>query len=79
MIEALEEHGTQEVVDDNLSIEALKKEVETLEDEKDRLVGEVGGLSVARTDLENLRKEVESLNEQVGERRLPRHWPASAP
>ena len=54
MVEALEEHSTQEVVDRNLAIKALKKEVETPEAKKDRLVREVGGLSAARTDLENL-------------------------
>jgi hypothetical protein len=62
MAEALEEHGTREVVNRNLAIEALKKEVETLEAEKDHIEGEVGGLIVARTNLENLWKEVESLN-----------------
>jgi prefoldin subunit 5 len=65
MAKALEKRGTQEVVDCNLAIEALKKEVETLEAEKDQLVGEVRGLRVARTDLENLWKEVESLNKQM--------------
>jgi cell division protein FtsB len=44
----------QEVVDRNLAIEALKKEMETLEVEKSQLVGEVRALSIARTDLENL-------------------------
>ena len=44
MAEALKEHSTQEVVDHNQAIEALKKEVETLEAEKDRLIGEVGVL-----------------------------------
>jgi hypothetical protein len=62
MAEALEEHGTREVVNRNLAIEALKKEVETLEAEKDHIEGEVGGLIVAHTNLENLWKEVESLN-----------------
>ena len=54
MAEALEERSAQEVVDCNLAIEAFKKEVETLEAKKDRLVREVGGLSAAHTDLENL-------------------------
>ena len=36
-----------------------------MEAEKDRLVGEVGGLSAARIDLENLQKKVESLNKEV--------------
>ena len=31
LAEAMEEHGTEEVVDRNLAIEALKKEVDTLE------------------------------------------------
>jgi cell division protein FtsB len=47
MAEALEERGTQEVVDRNLAIEALKKEVETLEAEKSPLVAEVRALGVA--------------------------------
>jgi hypothetical protein len=34
MVEALEERGTQEVVDRNLAIEALKKELNILEAEK---------------------------------------------
>jgi hypothetical protein len=34
MAEALKERGMQEVVDCNLAIKALKKEVETLEAEK---------------------------------------------
>ena len=39
-MEAIEEHGTREVVDRNLAIETLKKEVETLEAKKTWLVGE---------------------------------------
>ena len=39
MAEALEEHSTQEVVDCNLAIEALKKEMDILEVEKTRLAG----------------------------------------
>ena len=42
------------MVDRNLAIEALKKEVETLEAKKTRLVGEVGGLRTARAKLEEL-------------------------
>ena len=64
-MEAIEEHGTQEVVDRNLAIEALKKEVDTLEAEKTRLVEDVGGLCTAQTDLEELRKNVDSLNKEV--------------
>jgi len=41
--EALEERSTQEVVDRNLAIEALKKEMDILEAEKTRLAVEVGG------------------------------------
>ena len=44
----------QEVVDRNLAIVVLKKEVDTLEVEKTRLAGEVGGLRTAQADLENL-------------------------
>ena len=43
-----------EVVDHNLAIEALKKEVETLEAKKARLVGEVGDLHTAHAELEEL-------------------------
>ena len=64
-MEAIEARGTQEVVNRNLAIEALKKELDTLEAEKTQLAGGVGGLSATRTDLENLRKEVESLNKEV--------------
>ena len=44
----------REVVDRNLATEALKKEVETLEAKKTRLVGEVGGLGTAHAELEEL-------------------------
>ena len=53
------------MVDSNLAIEALKKEVDTLEAEKTRLAGEVGGLRTAQPDLEGLRKNVDSLNKEV--------------
>jgi cell division protein FtsB len=52
LTEALEERGTQEVVDRNLVIEALKTELDTLEAEKTQLVGETAGLRAARADLE---------------------------
>jgi hypothetical protein len=55
----------QEVLSHNMAIEAMKMEVDTLEAEKNRLVGEVRALSIARTNLENLRKEVEFQNKQV--------------
>ena len=42
----------REVVDRNLAIEALKKEVETLEAKKTQFVGEVGGLCTIRAELE---------------------------
>jgi hypothetical protein len=41
------------------------KEINTLEDKKARLMGEVGGLNATRANLENLCKDVESLNKQV--------------
>ena len=44
----------QEVVDRNLAIKALKKEVDTLEAEKTRLAGEVGGLCAVQAELEEL-------------------------
>ena len=40
------------MVDRNLAIEALKKEVETLEAEKTWLVEEVGGLCTIHAELE---------------------------
>ena len=55
----------REVVDRNLAIEALKKEVETLEAEKTRLVGEVGGLRTVRAKLEESQKKVDLLNKEV--------------
>jgi cell division protein FtsB len=39
------------VVDRNLAIEALKKEVDTLKAEKTRLAREVGGLCTTQGDL----------------------------
>ena len=53
------------MVDRNLAIEALKKEVDTLEAMKTRLAGEVGGLCAMQADLEGLWKNVESLNKVV--------------
>jgi uncharacterized protein YlxW (UPF0749 family) len=64
-LEAIEEHGTQEVVDRNLAIGALKKEVDTLEAEKTRLAGEVGGLHTAHAELEELQKKIDLLNKEV--------------
>jgi predicted DNA-binding protein len=51
LLEAIEERGMQEVVDRNLAIEALKKEVDTLKAEKTRLAREVGGLCTTQGDL----------------------------
>ena len=53
------------MVDHNLAIEALKKEVEILETEKTRLVGEVGGLRTAQAELEELQKKVDLLNKEA--------------
>ena len=55
----------QEVIDRNLAIMALKKEVETLEVKKTRLVGEVGGLRTVRAELEEFQKKVDLLNKEV--------------
>ena len=55
----------REVVDHNLSIEALKKEVDTLQAEKTRLVGEVGGLRTVCAELEEFQKKVDLLNKEV--------------
>ena len=49
-MEALEERSTQAMVDHDLAIEALKKELEMVEAEKARLVGEIAGLRVACGD-----------------------------
>ena len=53
------------MVNRNLAIEALKKEVETLEVEKTQLVGEVGGLHTAHAKLEELQKKVDLLNKEA--------------
>ena len=65
MVEALEEHSTQEVVDHNLAIEALKKEMDILEVEKTWLAGEVGGLYTTQAELGELQKKVDLLNKEV--------------
>ena len=53
------------MVDRNLTIKALKKELEILKAEKTRLAEEVGGLHAARSDLEILQRKVDSLNKEV--------------
>ena len=53
------------MVKHNLAIEAFKKEVETLEAKKTRLVGEVGGLHTAHAELEELQKKVDLLNKEA--------------
>lgn len=58
LAEALEEHGTEEVVGRNLALEALKKEVEALEAEKARLEEEIGSLDFVHTKLEDLGKHL---------------------
>jgi FtsZ-binding cell division protein ZapB len=65
MAAALEERNTHEVLDWNEDIKALKMEVEVLVAEKTRLTAEVGGLSSARAEVENLRKEMNLLKKQV--------------
>ena len=65
MAEALEERATQEVVDRDIAIEALKKEVEMVEVEKARLVNEVAGLHAAQSDIEDLREKVEFLSKAL--------------
>jgi FtsZ-binding cell division protein ZapB len=65
MAAALEERNTREVLDRNEDIKALKMEVEVLVAEKTRLTAEVGGLSSARAEVENLRKEMNLLKKQV--------------
>lgn len=61
-MEALEERGTQAVVDRDLAIEALKKELEMVEAEKTRPAGEVAGLHASQVNFDDLKKKVESLN-----------------
>lgn len=63
--EALEDRGIQEVVDRNLAIEALKKELGTLEKEKTALATEVAGFDAVWADLEKLRAQVVSLGKDV--------------
>ena len=48
-----------------MSMEALKKEVETLEAKKTQLVGEVGGLRTIHAELEEFQKKVDLLNKEV--------------
>ena len=64
-MEALEEHGTQEVVNQNLAIEALKKVADTLEAKKARLAEETVGLRAAGANLEELQGKVESLGKDL--------------
>ena len=54
MVEALEERSMQEIVDRNLAIEALKKEMNILEVEKTWLAGKVGGLRTTQAELGEL-------------------------
>ena len=61
-MEAFEERGTQAVVDRDLAIEALKKELEMVEAEKTRPAGEVAGLHTSQVNFDDLKKKVESLN-----------------
>jgi hypothetical protein len=78
----LEERSTQEVVNHDAAIEALKKEVELIEAEKTRLVGEAAGLRVAhaRADFDNLQGKVESLGARnLRVRRLLNSWLPSVP
>ena len=63
--EALEEHDTHEVVDQNLAIEALKKVADTLEAKKARLAEETVGLRAAGANLEELQGKVESLGKDL--------------
>lgn len=65
LAEALEERGTQEVVDRNLVIEALKKELEVVEEEKKRLTAEVATLRSSRKEIEDLKVKVESLDKTL--------------
>ena len=53
------------MVDRNLAIEALKKEVDTLEAKKTRLAREVCGLHTIQANLEELQKNVDSLKKEV--------------
>ena len=76
MAEVLEEHSTQEVVDRNLAIEALKKEMDILEVEKTRLAGEVGGLRTAQAELGELQKKVDLLNKEVDSTKVTEHLAA---
>ena len=64
------------MVDHNLAIEALKKEVETLEAEKTWLVGEVGGLRTAHAELEELQKKVDLLSKEADGAKAAEQLPA---
>jgi predicted RNase H-like nuclease (RuvC/YqgF family) len=65
MVTTFEECNTCEVLDHNSTIETLKKEIEVLGAEKTRLTVEVGDLSTAHAEAQNLWKEADSLQKQV--------------
>ena len=50
--------------------------METLEAEKTRLVGEVGGLRTTHADLEELQKKVDLLNKEVDGAKAAEHLAA---
>ena len=64
MAEALEERSLKEVIDHDNAIEVLK-EVELLEAERARLVGEVENLHAAQGDVESLRSKMSSLSKAL--------------
>ena len=53
------------MVNRNLAIEALKKEVETLDAKKTQLVGEIGGLRTIHAELEEFQKKVDLVNKEA--------------
>jgi archaellum component FlaC len=53
------------VVDRDMSIEALKKEVEMVEAEKSRLANKVAGLRSTQSNIEDLKEKVESLSKAL--------------
>jgi hypothetical protein len=65
MAEALKERSSQEIMDRDLAIEALRAEVDRVEAGNKQLMEEVDGLRLAKKDLEDLRDKMESLSKDL--------------
>ena len=65
MAEALEEHASQKVINRDIAIEELQKEMDTFEGRNLELAKEVEDLRVGRKVIENLDAKVKSLDGEV--------------